>query len=534
MNDLPIERRGFIAFGGALLAAPLAALPATPARAQGGADAAALLNAESRAQLGRLSAPFLQRMEAAYGGPRPPALRARDRALVALASSIALGDAEAPFHARVRAALAAGVQPAEIVEAGLHATVYVGFPAAQAALQRTQAVFEADRVAYTPASRRPQGEDRSLGLANLRQIGGAEAAEQWRADTTELGLLTVAFAHGEIWNRGGLSVRDREIVTLAMSTANGNQLGSVRFHTTAARRLGWSREALLEALVVLAADTGWPRLIGAVPAVLEGLDAPVEAAPNPMPAPGDEAGPRQDDDATRLRRGEDALGRISQSSGQAVVSSFDRIAPDLGRYILEFSYGDVFARPGLDLKSRELATVAALTASGRMVDEIPLSVHVNGALNVGASPREVVEAILHMLPYVGFPLVQGAMAGAVAVFEERGLEVAPPRDPGRAALTIIGRLQAKPGRGQELRVALEPVVEASRREPGCINYDLHVSETNPDHFTIYENWVDQAALDLHFEQPHSRALAERLPELLATELTMERLTEISGWIGRRS
>lgn len=116
----------------------------------------------------------------------------------------------------------------------------------------------------------------------------------------------------------------------------------------------------------------------------------------------------------------------------------------------------------------------------------------------------------------------------------RERDVAPPRDPDRPALTIIGRLQAKPGRGQELRAALEPVVEASRRESGCINYDLHVSETNPDHFTIYENWVDQAALDLHFEQPHSRALAERLPELLATELTMERLTEISGWIGRRS
>ena len=101
-------------------------------------------------------------------------------------------------------------------------------------------------------------------------------------------------------------------------------------------------------------------------------------------------------------------------------------------------------------------------------------------------------------------------------------------------LTVVGRLIAKAGQEVALRDALVAVSEASRREPGCINYDLHVSESEPDHFTLYENWVDQAALDLHFEQPHSRALAQRLPDLLATELTMERLTEISGWIGRKS
>jgi hypothetical protein len=49
--------------------------------------------------------------------------------------------------------------------------------------------------------------------------------------------------------------------------------------------------------------------------------------------------------------------QISKSSGEAVVKSFEDIAPDLGRYILEFSYGDIFSRPNLDLKTRELVTV---------------------------------------------------------------------------------------------------------------------------------------------------------------------------------
>jgi hypothetical protein len=66
----------------------------------------------------------------------------------------------------------------------------------------------------------------------------------------------------------------------------------------------------------------------------------------------------------------------------------------------------VFARPNLDLKTRELATVAALTAKGTAADALPLKVHVHAALNVGANRQEVVEAIMHMLPYAGIVSVQ--------------------------------------------------------------------------------------------------------------------------------
>ncbi|KOF17679.1 hypothetical protein AC244_16760 [Ensifer adhaerens] len=95
------------------------------------------------------------------------------------------------------------------------------------------------------------------------------------------------------------------------------------------------------------------------------------------------------------------------------------VAVDLGRYILKFSYGDVFSTPGLDIKSRELASVAALTARGTMAHEMPLKVHVQGALNTGATRQEVSEAILHMLPYAGFSRVQSAMALAGEVFSQQ-------------------------------------------------------------------------------------------------------------------
>lgn len=100
-------------------------------------------------------------------------------------------------------------------------------------------------------------------------------------------------------------------------------------------------------------------------------------------------------------------------------------------------------------------------------------------------------------------------------------------------LTVVGRLIAKAGQEVALRDALVAVSEASRREPGCINYDLHVDRDDPGRFLIYENWVSEAALDAHFDLPHSRALSARFPELLACPLSMERLTEITPWAGRR-
>lgn len=99
-------------------------------------------------------------------------------------------------------------------------------------------------------------------------------------------------------------------------------------------------------------------------------------------------------------------------------------------------------------------------------------------------------------------------------------------------LTVVGRLVARCGQETALREALIALSEASRREPGCLNYDLHVDRDDPGRFLIYENWVSEAALDAHFNLPHSRAFAARVPALLAMPLSIERLTEITPRSGR--
>ena len=89
--------------------------------------------------------------------------------------------------------------------------------------------------------------------------------------------------------------------------------------------------------------------------------------------------------------------------------------------IVEHSYGDIFSRAGLDSKTRELTACAALAGRATKATETPLRVHINAALNVGASREEIVETLLNMVAYFGFPAVQGAMRIAGEEFQKRGL-----------------------------------------------------------------------------------------------------------------
>lgn len=123
-------------------------------------------------------------------------------------------------------------------------------------------------------------------------------------------------------------------------------------------------------------------------------------------------------DESRYQRGLAKLKEIDGEAGERVVDSLAGIAPDFARYLVEFPFGDIYSRPGLDLKSREIAVVAALTALGNAAPQ--LKVHVHGALNVGASRTEIVETIMQMAVYAGFPAALNGLAVAREVFEQRG------------------------------------------------------------------------------------------------------------------
>ncbi len=110
---------------------------------------------------------------------------------------------------------------------------------------------------------------------------------------------------------------------------------------------------------------------------------------------------------TRYERGLELLSQIDGEAGHKVVDSLKDVCPDLARFVIEFPFGDIYSRSGLDLKSREIATVAALTAMGNCQPQ--LKVHINAALNVGCTEEEVKEVVLQMAGYAGFPAAVNGM-----------------------------------------------------------------------------------------------------------------------------
>ena len=85
--------------------------------------------------------------------------------------------------------------------------------------------------------------------------------------------------------------------------------------------------------------------------------------------------------------------------------------------IVEFAFGDVYCREGLDLQEREMITLATLLTLGGC--ETQLEVHLHGALNVGVTPQKIIETFLQCIPYTGFPRVLNAVAVAKRIFEQR-------------------------------------------------------------------------------------------------------------------
>ena len=119
-------------------------------------------------------------------------------------------------------------------------------------------------------------------------------------------------------------------------------------------------------------------------------------------------------DSERYLTGQRMLQQVDGKGGDAVVESLQDIAPDFAQYLIEFPFGDIYSRPGLDLRSREIATVAALTALGNAAPQ--LKVHIGAALHVGLTQDEIIEVIMQMAVYAGFPAALNGLFAAKEVF----------------------------------------------------------------------------------------------------------------------
>ena len=102
-----------------------------------------------------------------------------------------------------------------------------------------------------------------------------------------------------------------------------------------------------------------------------------------------------------------------------IGADFQDIAPDLSKYVVEFAFGGIYSRPGLDNKQKVLTTITALVAQGKP----QIGMHIKTGLTVGLTPEEIVGCIMHLIPYTGFPSVLNALTVAKEIFQEQGITV---------------------------------------------------------------------------------------------------------------
>ncbi len=113
-------------------------------------------------------------------------------------------------------------------------------------------------------------------------------------------------------------------------------------------------------------------------------------------------------DDQRFENGQKTLWSIHGHIGEGVMAALGDICPDFARMIIQFPYGEIYHRPGLGKRERQIATIASLVTQGNADKE--LKAHIQGALNVGLSPQEIMEVIMQMAVYAGFPAaVHGLM-----------------------------------------------------------------------------------------------------------------------------
>jgi 4-carboxymuconolactone decarboxylase len=217
---------------------------------------------------------------------------------------------------------------------------------------------------------------------------------------------------GTIWQRPGLAIQRREMITLSALTVLQRENQLTR-HVSNALNLGLTPQQVIEVMIHASWYGGVPtafNAMGVAKGVFDGLGITFE----PQLVFDPEETP---DDLYRrgTARREELMGPPSGDARPGPVTEAER---DFNRLSTEYYWGSVWNRPGLELADRSICTLACLTVLGR---EGPLRSHINGALHVGLTPEEIVEVFIHATFYGGIPFTRAAIDAANEIFRARGL-----------------------------------------------------------------------------------------------------------------
>ena len=351
-----------------------------------------------------------------------PGLDLRTRQICTVSSLIAHGSAQTQVKFHMEGLLNVGGRPEDLVEIMFVATAVLGFPTAINAISIVREIVSERGITFVPApASADDGTERyQRGLQAFKDLMCADAAEYiatFDDISPELERWSLEFAFADVLSREGLDAKTKQLAIVSMLATIGNRADALQLHLKGAIGCGATVAEIREVLIQISVYAGFPAALNAFAVAREVLERPSEPSPTCVRLSSEAT--KSEDRALRRARGLAALAATSSASGEAVVRSFDDIAPEIGRLIVEHSYGDIFYRPGIAPITRELTACAALAARGAVVTETPLRVHINAALTAGASRADIIETLLNILPYSGYPAIQHAMRIASEEFGKR-------------------------------------------------------------------------------------------------------------------
>ncbi|MFT2098140.1 carboxymuconolactone decarboxylase family protein [Marinomonas sp. 2405UD66-6] len=240
------------------------------------------------------------------------------------------------------------------------------------------------------------------GLNNLKLIdqeAGEKVVESLNSISPDLAQYIIEYAFGDIYNRTELALKSKELVVVAALTAIGNAAPQLKVHIHGALNVGCNIAEVQEVILQMSGYAGFPSAINGMLALKEVV------ADRKQEGKKDEAGciqPSQIPEySTRYELGAKNLSRLNPNQVDNLEQTFKDISPDMAKFVIEYGFADIFSRPSLDFKHREMTTIAALTAMGTAQSQ--LKFHIEAGLNIGVSETEIREIMLLMSVYAGFP-----------------------------------------------------------------------------------------------------------------------------------
>ena len=246
----------------------------------------------------------------------------------------------------------------------------------------------------------------TIGRKKLLEIdgeAGVRVEETLNGICPDLARYLIEYSFGQIYAREILDNKIKEQAVVAALTAMGTAAPQLKVHIHAALHVGCTPEEIREIIIQMCGYAGFPATLNAIGTLMEVLKETGQTLSEASVHAGS---------GNRYGRGKELLSQIAPDQERVLRETFDPINPDITKYVIEFGYGDIYARGILPIRNRQVATIAALAAKGTAPSQ--LRFHIGGGLRAGLTEAEIVEIMLLISIYAGFP---AALNGILATRE---------------------------------------------------------------------------------------------------------------------